>query len=387
MTAAAAEPQDRLAARLYQRIEDMPPVFRTKSGAWVVSGHPEALQVLTSRTATSDDRAALPRLRSSWDDLARRFFIFADGADHARLRRLVGHAFTNRRLSAVSDMVGRIVHEELDRVRRTDSGELRFEVMSTLAFPVASRMIADLLGLPASAAGRLAAWGHALSGGLAGAAGTTRFDRAADEIQQFLLEQTRHPEPGSLLEELQEEHDKDRLGTDEVVATAALLLVAGFETSANFFGNLLLGLLWHRERYTELVRCADLTTSAVEELLRLFTPAHIVFRKVVAPCPAGDELLPAGSRVAVLLRACNRDPRVFADPAAYDPRRRPNPHLTFSHGVHYCLGAGLARLEAAAMLRALADFAPDLHLADRDGARWESRLLGRGLSRLDVVLG
>jgi pimeloyl-[acyl-carrier protein] synthase len=375
------EPQDHLAQRFYARIRDMPPVFRMQSGILAVAGHPEAVRLLSSRSVVSDDRESLPRQDSAWDELARRFFIFTDGAEHARLRRLVSFAFTNRRLQALAGTVERLVRQELARLPGRHA-----EMMSALAFPVASRMIADLLGLPHAAAGRLARWAHELSGGLTGQPAAARFDQAAIEIQQFLHNQIPYAAAGGLLRTLSEQHADDRLTADEIVTTAALLLVAGFETSANFFGNLLLGLLWRRERYEEIIRSPDLADFAVEEMLRLFTPAHIVFRKVVEPFTVGDAKLVPGTRVAILLGACNRDPRVFDDPDTYRPQRHPNPHLTFSHGAHYCLGAGLARLEASAMLRTLVDVAPGLTLADDDAARWETRLLGRGLARLGVVL-
>jgi cytochrome P450 len=218
-----------------------------------------------------------------------------------------------------------------------------------------------------------------------GAGQLTHFDRSAAEIQRFIREQLAALNGTGLLTALREEQSGERLTDDEVVATAALLLVAGFETSANFFGNLLLGLLWHPDRYRELVARPDLVNCAIEELLRLYGPAHIVFRRARRELEVGGQMIDSGARIAVLLRASNLDERVFEDPHSYRPRRDPNPHLAFSHGIHYCLGAGLARVEATAMLRTLVEVAPELALSDTVPPEWEPRLLGRGLARLEVI--
>ena len=393
-TRRADEPDDELARQFYRSIKDSGPVFRTGSGMWVVAGHPEASGVLGSRSSFSAAPATGARSGqvgqlSTWDELARRFFIFKNGVEHVRLRRLVSGGFTNRQLRSVSASVDGIIRTRAvgiaDTLARGDSAEM----MSAYAFPVASEMICTLLGLPIAHAPRLANWGHALTGGLDSAEQVQHVDTSAAEIQLFISEQLRAGSTLSdtgLLSTLREERSGDRLTDDEVVATAALLLVAGFETSANFFGNLLLGLLWHPERYQQLVAHPELATSAIEELLRLYGPAHIVFRNAATELEVGGQMIQAGARIAVLLRAANRDPRVFSDPNEYRPERSPNPHLAFSHGVHYCLGAALARVEATAMLRALVAVAPGLTLSDAAAPEWEPRLLGRGLAGLEVAI-
>ncbi|HEY6798925.1 MAG TPA: cytochrome P450, partial [Kineosporiaceae bacterium] len=161
--------------------------------------------------------------------------------------------------------------------------------------------------------------------------------------------------------------------------------VAGFETTVNFFGNMMLSLLEAPEIFTAMPHDRVALEAAVEELLRLHTPAHIVRRHAAEDIEVAGHSIPAGSDIAILLALCNRDPRVFSEADRFQFGRSPNPHLSFAFGRHYCVGATLARLELVAMLRAICSRLPALQLSPRSRAGWSGRLLGRGLSEVRVL--
>jgi cytochrome P450 len=178
----------------------------------------------------------------------------------------------------------------------------------------------------------------------------------------------------------------DRLGADELLTTVILLLVAGHETTMNLIGNGLFALLTNRDQWERLVADPSLIPSAVEEVLRYDGPVHITGRIATTELEVAGHVLPKGSNVVTLLAAANRDPEKFPDPDRFDVGRTDNQHLTFSHGIHYCLGAALARLEGQVVFAKLTERYPDLRLAvDADEVEYREHFVLRGLKALPVV--
>ncbi|MFF4528113.1 cytochrome P450 [Streptomyces sp. NPDC001407] len=377
------DPQDEVAARFYSKIDRSKAVQRTGEGLWLVLGHPEAVQLLRNRTVSSVTRK--PAL-GIWDQVSSRFFMFKDTQQHLKLRRMVSDCFTPARLNELKAIVHQTTSDHLDQLSELTSVEGRqVDIMKTVAYPVTADAICRLLGVSPVEGTFLGQWAVSLSKHTS----DEQFNRSAEQILAFFQDQLsayRNISNGSgLLPIMAERALAAGIDDDELLATCILLVVAGFETSANFFGNMLLSLLWRRERFEHLVADEALIGPAVEELLRLHTPAHVVMRRTTEPTVVGDTVIPADVQVAVLLGLCNRDPRIFDDPDAYRPDRSSNPHLSFSQGSHYCVGASLARVELEAMLRAVLTHLPMLSLHTEQPLRWSGRFLGRGLDQLQVL--
>jgi cytochrome P450 len=308
---------------------------------------------------------------------------------HTRLRRLVAAAFnrghTERLRPTVQAIADRLVSQLADQIAARGSADL----VETVAGPLPTEVIAELLGVPASDRGLLRPWSNAIVKMYE--YGTTPdrrtvAERAATEFVEYLraLVADRQARPGEdLVTDLVSVSGDGALTTDEVIGTAALLLMAGHEATVNVLGNGMLALLTHRHQWRRLRREPDLLPLAVEELIRFDAPLQIFERTATADVEIAGYRVPAGQKIAALLGAAARDPAVFPDQDNLDIGRQPNPHLGFGMGLHYCLGAPLARVEVQAALQALTTLLPRLRLGGEPVRRPEFAI--RGLSSLPVT--
>ncbi|MBO0840235.1 MAG: cytochrome P450 [Sciscionella sp.] len=290
---------------------------------------------------------------------------------HTRLRRLASPWFTPRALRDRVPSIERVVADALDAAADSDS----FDLVEDFAMVVPIRVICDLLGVPYAEHERFSRWGGVLAGALDGP--RTMAERRV--IRDVLAEGTaffdqliarRRVDPGddlvSHLAQAGRQHGADGEPVDahDINALSGLLLGAGFETTVNLIGNAVLALLAHPEQKRLFLDDPGLAESVVEEALRYDPPVQFTGRIAREDVTLDGRDLPAGSFVALLLGGANRDPRVFANPQTFDiTRTDAREHLAFSSGIHYCLGAGLARLEAQIALRELFARFPDLRLA------------------------
>lgn len=297
-----------------------------------------------------------------------RSFLSLDPPRHTRLRRLVAPWFTPRALRERADRVESIVHRFLDELADRD----RFDLIGDFAVRVPVQVICDLLGVPDSEYPRFLRWGAAVALSLDSTWTLGQYRRLRDSLHEMygffsdLLARRRAEPTGDLVSELATaERDGDEPVTAaDLVVTAELLLVAGFETTVNLIGNASLELLHNAEARNWLLANPDRVDDVVEEVLRHDPPVQYTMRIAHEAVTIGDVRLPRDGAVVLILAGANRDPAVFTDPEKFDPTRPNNrDHLAFSAGIHYCLGAGLARIEAAAALRALFARYPDLHAA------------------------
>lgn len=378
--------------RLYQRLHARGPVRPIRyKGVWLVGSHAGVTAVLRHPTTSVDESLATGQ--GSFDRtgpfsvLMNRTLLFTDPPDHARLRRLVARAFTPRTVERLHPWVEALVDERLARLRPDGSADL----LATLALPMPVEVICELLGIPESERAPILGWARDIAPRLdislfRDEEKERRGDIAATALAAFLGALVADParrDPEGLLSALVAvEEDGDRLDRDEVVALGALLLVAGFETTANVIANGLLALLREPEQLAR-VRDGDVAPSTVaDELLRFAGPVQFTQRVLLDDVELGDQRLPARTLVALLIGAANRDPRVFADPDRLDVGRDPNPHISFSSGIHHCLGASLARLEIAVAVPKVLQTLPDLRLAATP--RWRDTFVLRGLTALPV---
>ncbi|WP_326568605.1 cytochrome P450 [Amycolatopsis rhabdoformis] len=317
-----------------------------------------------------------------------RAFVFLNPPAHTRLRRVVGKAFTARTVEGLRPRVEELVGEFVERV--VEAREV--DLMGELAVPLPVTVIAELLGVPVADRERFGAWSGAMARagdpafllppGVAEAAAAARREFVA-YFRELAAERRKKPREDLLSELVAGEGE--RLSEGELLVTLTLLLVAGHETTTNLIGNGMLALLRNPEQYATLGRDASLVDGAVEEILRYDSPIQLAPRTVLADTELGGVELQAGTSVLVLVGAANRDPREYDDPDRFDIRRPVSRHLAFGRGIHFCLGAPLARMEGRIVLRELAKRLPALRLAG-EPERADTVTL-RGLRTLPVAVG
>ncbi|WP_253780855.1 cytochrome P450 [Goodfellowiella coeruleoviolacea] len=321
---------------------------------------------------------------ASFNLLHRNSLLENEPPTHTRLRRLVAAAFARGHVERlrpwVGDLAARLVDELVERIADQGSADL----LDHVAGPLPVAVIAELLGVPDGDRPLLQPWSNAIvkmyEYGLADDRRRAA-EQAAREFVDYLrgLVAVRRREPGrDLLSDLVAVTDSDgaRLTEDELVATAVLLLMAGHEATVNVIGNGVLALLRHRDQWQRLVADRGLLASATEELIRFDAPLQLFERTATAEVEIAGQVVRPGEKIAALLGAAARDPAVFADPDTLDVGRSPNPHLGFGAGIHYCLGAPLARIEVEAALGALLDRLPDAEVAAEPRRRPEFVIRG-----------
>jgi cytochrome P450 len=261
------------------------------------------------------------------------------------------------------------------------------DLQRDLAIPLPVTVIAQLLGVETEHAERFKHWSDALAVGLMGLSQEwsledvrQAFDEMADYIERMMAERRARPRD-DLISVLVQAGEDDILSTSEVMAFVTLLLVAGNETTTNLIGNGMKALLRHPEQLAEVARDPALIPAMLEETLRYESPVQALPRTVVHETELAGTKLPEGALVLALFASANRDGRQFPDPDRFDVHRNPQGHLAFGHGVHFCLGASLARLEARAAFETLFDRCRDFRLVDDEIPLLES-LFVRGPRRL-----
>ena len=275
-------------------------------------------------------------------------FMVQDPPDHTRIRRLVSKAFTPRAVVGLQPAIERILAERLDEIDAR--GDI--DLMSDLAFPFPVAVIGHLIGVPEADQPPFQKLVRDLTDALDLAVSDSDLshaDAAADTIAGYftdlVAERRRRPADDLVSALIAVRDGSDRLTETELLATLVLLFLAGFETTTNLIGNGMYALLTHPDELAALRRDPALLPGAVEEMLRIDTPVQVIPRLTAEPVTLPDGTVVPGDRhLLVLLGAANHDPRVFADPGTLKLSRKGAPTLSFGSGIHYCLGAGLARL-------------------------------------------
>ena len=319
-------------------------------------------------------------------------FLFLDPPDHTRLRRLVSKAFSPKVVKALEPDIATMVDGLLDKV--ADAGE--FEVIADLAYPLPVAVICRLLGVPIEDEPKFS-WASALlgqgldpfiafSGQPHGFEDRLQAGLWLREYLRDLLERRRADPADDLISGLiAVEESGDQLTEEEIVATCNLLLIAGHETTVNLIANAVLAMLRHRQHWTALGGDAELAPGIVEETLRYDPPVQLVGRVAGEDMAIGDCRIPKGDNMILLLAAAQRDPAATERPDEFDPGRESIRHLAFGKGPHFCLGAPLARMEAAVALTAVTRRFPNARLAGEPV--YKPNVTLRGMASLPVALG
>jgi cytochrome P450 len=306
-----------------------------------------------------------------------RFILRQDPPDHTRLRKLINQAFRPRAVARLRERVAQLVDELLDRA--AERGEL--DVIADLALPVPSTVICEMMGVPLADRDKFTAWTsattHLLAATLAQPDVLARATAAAQSLAAYftaLIAERRARQRDDILSDLiRAEEAGDRMSEHELLSQSIGLLIAGFETTIGLIGNGVLALVRHPEQRALLRRRPELIESAVEECLRYDGPIALTIRVTREDTRFGDVIIPADRPVMCMLFAANRDPARFPDPDRFDIARTDNEHVAFGGGVHFCLGAHLARMEAQLAIGGLVRRFPHLEL-QRDELVWGSSL-------------
>lgn len=380
----------------YDTLREQAPVYFTPFETVVLSRYADVATTLRSNDFSRDieKNANEPvnpiqtRKRERRGDEGGKSILNLDPPDHTRLRRLVSLAFTPTAIERLRPRVQQLVDDALDIAAERGTMEL----IDELAFPVPFQVISDLLAMPTERADELRQWSQHLTASLEPTANDDDMDRAEAAIDQFypylisIIEDRRQHLGDDLLSALiQVEESGDRMSTSELISFVLLLYVAGHETTVNLIGNGTLALLRNPDQLAMWRDDPSLDGVAIDELLRYDGPVQLTVRVPLKPVHFGEVTVEPGTVVMTVLGAANHDPSMFDDPHALQLRRpNANRHLALAAGVHYCLGASLAKLEAQVAISSVIRRFPSIQMAGEPG--WRDRLTIRGVDRLPLSL-
>lgn len=381
------------------RLREAAPVFRNeRTGHWMLTRFADVHETLRDRRlgrvyhhryAAAEFGQPEPDPRwAAFHQHERWSLLSLEPPDHTRIRRLVSKVFTPRSVAALEPAVGALSGELVEGCREMGA----FDLLADFAQPFSVAVICSVLGMPRGDARRLLDWSHAIVKmyELRSSDETrARADRAAGELVDYtkaLIEAKRRVPDGSLISDLVEVVDGgDRLTDDEIVSTAVVLLEAGHEATVNTLGNGMRALLVHRRQWQRLIDGEVDPATAVEELLRYDSPLQMFDRWVLEPgVEIAGQPMAVGDRVAMLFGSAQRDPRRFDDPDRFDVGRGDPAHIGFGGGIHYCVGAPLARMELAIALSDLVQALPGAEIA-AEPVRHPAFVI-RGLTELRLAI-
>lgn len=388
---------------IYDQMRSSDPVYWSEQNSyWLLTRYADIVSLIPSEHLSSNRIVAhAGRMPNEIKEQFRPFFtavsswmLMVDPPDHTRLRGLVNKAFTPGVVANMQSLIQELVDEMLARVEEQG----RMDVITDLANPLPAMVISELLGVPRTDQQKFKEWSDDITKALSG------IDSAGSKEELFALygiaqnsilalssyfkervnELRLHPQENLLSALAQAEEQGDRLTEDELFANCVLLMMAGHETTTNLIGNGILALLHNPEQKEALALNPDLIVSAVEELLRYDSPVQKMARIALADIDVAGKQIKRGQLVCFCFGAANRDPEQFATPQELEITRKPNRHLAFGHGLHYCVGAALARLEGQIAFDTVLRRLPKLRLGN-ENLEWHRNFTLRGLKSLPVA--
>jgi cytochrome P450 len=380
----------------YEALRGADPVHHSPLGVWVLLRYDDVLGFLRDPSLSVDDRNANPTPLAELtrevlgdEEPGNETMLMRDPPDHTRLRRLVSKAFTPRTIEQLSGRIQTLIDQHLDAC----AGAREVDLIETLAFPLPFRVISEMLGMPDTDTEQLREWSGLLVRSLEPVAdpdllrAIAKAGEAMGELVTDVITWKRaHPGNDLLSALITAEEHGDVLSDTELADQVGLLYIAGHETTVNLIGNGMFALLGHDRQRDRLRSEPGLAANAVDEFLRYDPPVQMTRRITLRDVVVGGKTIEAGSFVLLVLASANRDAHHFGPSAEELDIGRPeaNQHLAFGGGVHYCLGAALARLEARLAFSTLLSRHPAMSLAGTP--QWNGRINLRGLERLPVAL-
>ncbi|MEU6643867.1 cytochrome P450 [Saccharomonospora sp. NPDC046836] len=361
---------------------------------WLVTGYADAKTLLADPSLSKDARkrpalfAAPLTVEGSeptpFSEMLAAHMLNTDPPDHTRLRKLVNKAFTARTVASLRPRIEQIAADLLDDM----AGSTEVDLLTAYAFPLPITVICELLGVPAADRESFRAWSTMVIAPTSADAAGQASQQMAGYLSELVARKREEPADDLLSGLVHVTDAGDQLSEPELISMAFLLLVAGHETTVNLIGNGLLALLRNPEQLAALRADPGLLPNAVEEFLRYDGPVNLAtLRFTTEPVQVGDVEIPADEFVLISLHGANRDSERFDDPDRLDITRQTAGHLAFGHGIHYCVGAPLARLEGEIAISRLLERFPDLRLAtEPEQLRWRQSTLVRALETLPLAL-
>lgn len=377
------------------------PVYKLRfmemnSYPWILTRYDDCINLLKDERFAKDflrrpgnegmDRETMMKVRGGASSI-NRHMLTVDPPDHTRLRGLVHKAFTPKMIREMNGRIQQIADDLVDRVQ--SRGQM--DLMEDFALPLPVTVIAELLGVPASDQARFRDWTQTIVVEGVRNPGSERTAVAALEFIMYFHDQfdkrRANPQDDLITGLVHVEEAGDKLDPQELISMVFLLLVAGHETTVNLIGNGMLALMTHPDQMQKLQQSPDLIETAIEEMLRYESPVGVTTtRWALEDVEWHGQVIPAGDMVVASLLGANRDPDVFENPDVFDITRDPNRHIAFGHGIHYCLGAPLARMEGAIAVNTLLRRLPNLRLnIDVNDIDWTETILLHSMKSLPVV--
>ena len=365
---------------VYDQLRSRSPVYHDPaSGLWMIFDYDGVRRVLSDADTFSSRHGP-----ADW-------LLFSDPPRHTRLRALVSQAFTPRSVANLEPRIRELSRELLDRT--VERGEM--DLAADYSVPLPMTVIAEMLGIPAADRPRFQRWSdvilnmsHTVPGGAEAAGAAREFRAVTAEMDAYLTEvlgrRRAVPQDDLLTRLALAEVDGERLTQQDILGFFQLLLVGGQETTTNLINNALLCLVENPDQIARLREAPGLLPSAIEEVLRYRSPLQWMFRVTKRDAPVDGQVIPAGKVVLAMIGSANRDPRQFRDAGRFDIARDPNPHIAFGHGIHFCLGAPLSRLEARIALADLLERVKDFRLASSEPWQPRQGLHVHGPARLPI---
>ncbi|MFL5806705.1 MAG: cytochrome P450 [Roseiflexaceae bacterium] len=385
---------------VYQQMRAAAPVYRSPIfNGWMLTHYADVKAFLQDPRVAAGSLdtgvlATLPEeLQDKWTAIFQFLSLWVIGLnppEHRRLRHLMNAGFKPRLVENLRARIQTITDELIDAVQA--AGQI--EAIGDFGYPLPAMVIGELLGMPASGRPLLRAWSQTiatfLSTGIQGDHAVIKMmhqtlGEVSDYLREIIAARRRAPQDDLISGLIAAEEQGSVLNEAELVASCVMLLFAGHETTMNLIGNGLVALLRHPDQYEQLVADPGLTPNAVEEFLRYDGPVQVVWRAAAEDITIGEQQIRAGERIIPCLGAANRDPAQFPDPDRLDIRRaNAGSNITFGHGIHYCLGAPLARLEAQIAFATLLRRLPGLRPTD-EAVVWRGLLSVRGVQALPLA--
>jgi len=332
----------------YQMLRAQHPVYFSREfNSWFITRYQDAQRIINDTAHFSSQQSIRSRVNASSGKTAPTL-LWMDPPRHRQLRSLIGLAFTPRTILALAPRITEIMQMQLDAV--ISHGTM--DVIQDIANPLPIIVIAELVGVPVADQQQFKFWSDIIVSPVRQAKKQAVIEMNG-YLQSIIAQRRQQPQDDLISTLLAAQIDGDRLSEAEILSFCRLLLVAGHETSTNLIGNALLTLDEHPDVLEELSNNTDLLPVAIEEIIRYRTPIQRLRRAVVEDILLDDHEIKAGSIISPVLGAANRDEDYFIDPERFDIHRTPNRHLGFGHGIHYCIGASLAKLETRIALEVL----------------------------------
>jgi len=387
---------------IFDMLRQRHPVFWSdKWNAWVITRYDDVLAILKDyrrfsncgryteylSPLTDDQRAQLSYLENHYEHGG---LVQSDPPDHSRLRKLIGNAFTPRMVEHMRGLVEQIVQDLINGFASKKQIDLIYE----FAFPLPATVIAGMLGVAVENRDQFKEWSAAIQRFLG--SGKVNFDYALSaqeawrnmngHFSDLLAERRVHPQDDLVSAMAKSCEDGQRLTDEELIRTCGALLVAGHETTTNLISNGIWLLLQYPEQLGQLQSDDSLFPSAIEEFLRFESPFQSLPRTLTEDVELRGQKMRKGQLAYVMIGAANRDPDRFTNPHELDLNRTDNKQIAFGHGIHFCLGAPLARLEAPIAIRAMFKQFPNMRLVPEQPPVWKKSMVQRGMERFDLSL-